>query len=121
MRGYVDATWGWEEVDQARRFDTSFDPARALIIQWHARPIGMLVVDHGANPVKVCSLEILPAQQNRGHGTAVLSGVIARAGDQPVWLQVLKVNPAKAWYQRLGFVVVGQTATHWQMLRAPSA
>lgn len=46
--------------------------------------------------------------------------VIREAGARPVWLQVLKVNPARALYERLGFRVVGQSDTHWHMLREPA-
>ncbi len=121
MHGYVDATWGWNEVDQLQRFDAAFDPSKTLIIELGAQPIGMVVVDHVRVPVKICSIEIAAEHQNRGHGTAIISRIIAHAADTPVWLQVLKVNPAKALYERLGFLVVGETSTHWQMVREPSA
>lgn len=121
MQGYVDATWGWNEVDQAQRFDAAFDPASTLIIELDEQPIGLLVVDRSCVPVRIRSIAISPAHQNKGHGTAILSRIIERAANNPVWLQVLKVNPAKALYRRLGFVVVAETSTHWQMVRKPSA
>lgn len=120
MREYVDATWGWNEADQAQRFAAAFDPSGTLIMALDALPVGWLVVDQSRVPVRICSLEISPAHQNKGHGTAVISRILGLAADKPVWLQVLKVNPAKALYQRLGFAVVGETSTHWQMLREPS-
>jgi len=119
MQDYVDATWGWNEVDQAQRFDAAFDPSSTLVIELDAQPIGMLVVDQSGVPVRICSMEISPAHQNKGHGSAIISRIID-TDDKPVWLQVLKVNPAKALYQRLGFVVIGETSTHWQMIREPS-
>ncbi len=39
----------------------------------------------------------------------------ARAEGVPVALQVLKVNPARHLYERLGFSVVGETAMHCLM------
>ena len=33
----------------------------------------------------------------------------------PVELQVIKVNPARGLYERLGFVVAGESETHWEM------
>ncbi len=121
MQDYVDATWGWNEADQAQRFEASFDPSSALIIESDDQPIGRLVVDQSGAAVKILSIEISPAEQNKGHGSAIISWVIGHAACNPVGLQVLKINPAKALYQRLGFVVVGETSTHWQMVRAPSA
>ena len=35
----------------------------------------------------------------------------------PVELQVLKVNPARRLYGRLGFQVTGETETHYLMQR----
>jgi ribosomal protein S18 acetylase RimI-like enzyme len=119
MRDYVDATWGWLEADQAKRFEASFDPSKVLIIELDEQPIGMLVVDLSHVPVRILSIEISPEHQKSGHGTAIISGIIERAAGQPVWLQVLKVNPARDLYERLGFVVVGETPTHWQMIREP--
>lgn len=121
MQGYIDATWGWNEVDQVRRFDATFAPSRTLIMELDERPIGMLVIDTSGTPIKICSIEIAPEHQNRGHGTIIISRIIEHAANKPVWLQVLKVNPAKALYRRLGFAVVSETSTHWHMFREPSA
>src|SRR5207248_4890163 len=38
---------------------------------------------------------------------------------QSVGLQVLKVNPARSLYKRLGFLTTGQTATHYLMRATP--
>ena len=63
------------------------------------------------------TIEILPEYQNRGVGSAVIRDVLAQAQAEglPVGLQVLKVNPARRLYERLGFNVVGETATHYLM------
>jgi ribosomal protein S18 acetylase RimI-like enzyme len=59
----------------------------------------------------------LPEFQGRGLGTTILGDVIehARMGRRPVSLQVLKVNPARRLYERLGFVISGESETHFQM------
>lgn len=63
----------------------------------------------------------MPAYQRRGIGAAILRDVIAeaRAGGHAVALRVLKVNPARRLYERLGFAVVGESDTHY-LMRTPS-
>lgn len=112
---------GWCETDQLRRFEESFDPDGLRIIEIDGEPIGALKVEMEVVPVRIWSIAIQPAHQRKGYGTAVISHVLQQAAGMPVWLQVLKVNPARALYERLGFVVVEETVTHWQMVRGPSA
>jgi hypothetical protein len=42
-------------------------------------------------------------------------GVLVARAAVPTVLQVLKVNPARQLYERLGFRRVGETATHFKM------
>lgn len=121
MRPYVEATWGWDEADQLTRFKASFEPSLRQIIELGDQPIGVLHVDVARSPIRLLSIQLLPAFQRQGHGTALIGEVLRQAKERPVWLQVLKANPAKSLYQRLGFRVVGDTETHWEMLRDPSA
>lgn len=121
MREYVASAWGWDEADQRRRFEAAFEPGLRWIIEHAGRAIGMLQVDFDATPVRLLNLQVAPSHQRRGLGSAVIGDVVRRAGARGVWLQVLKVNPAKALYARLGFGVIAETATHWQMLHATSA
>lgn len=121
MRPYVEATWGWNEADQIARFTGAFGPSSRQIIELGAQPIGAVHVDWSGSPVRLLNIQLLPALQRQGHGSAVIRALIQQAGSCPVWLHVLKVNPAKSLYERLGFQVIGHTETHWQMLRDPSA
>ena len=116
MRPYVEATWGWDEADQLARFRASFDPGLRHVIELGEEPIGVLHVDAGGSPVRLINIQLLPAFQRKGIGTALVRSVLSQAGERPVWLQVLKANPARSLYQRLGFRVIGHTDTHWQMV-----
>jgi hypothetical protein len=53
----------------------------------------------------------------QGFGAALLRQVQASATTRglPVRLNVLKVNPARALYERLGFVVVREDDARWSM------
>lgn len=82
--------------------------------------VGLLqVVDEGTQLV-VGKIELLPEHQGQGIGSTLLARVLdeARGRGVPVRLQVLRANtPARRLYERLGFVVVGETATHLEMER----
>jgi len=64
---------------------------------------------------------VLPTHQNQRLGTNVMQGLLAAAREKqiPLSLQVLKVNPARTLYERLGFAVIGETPTHYQMRWTP--
>ncbi len=117
MQEYVQQTWGWEEEWQQRYFQEHFDPAASQVVQLGGLDVGVVSIVEQPDRVFIGGIEILPKYQNRGIGTAILRGALDRARrlGKPVALQVLKVNPARALYERLGFTVRGETATHWQM------
>jgi ribosomal protein S18 acetylase RimI-like enzyme len=119
---YVAQIWGWNEDDQRRRFASAFDPSRYQIVQVLGEDIGAIEVDRGAREIAIANIELLPVWQGRGVGTALLRSALADAdaANLAVSLQVFKINPARRLYERLGFVVVGETATHYQMRRAVS-
>ncbi len=121
MRDYVEQTWGWERVWQEENFRAKFDIAGLEILEIEGRPIGAMAVKEEVERLLLRQIEIHPDWQELGIGTALVGEVIARAGIRglPVHLQVLKVNPARMLYERMGFLHVGETATHFLMHRPP--
>ena len=117
MRPYVEATWGWDEADQRRRFDAGFDPRRKRVVLLGGTPVGVLEVERRADALVLAVLEIAPAYQGRGVGTRLIRAVVAEAGPLPVTLRVLRANPARGLYERLGFAVTGTSPTHHTMRR----
>ena len=121
LKEYVAQTWGWNEADQQSRFSASFDPAQWQIVQLDGRNIGVLCLEREEGGLFLANIEILPPFQNRGIGTRIIEDILASARRDclPVRLQVLKVNPARRLYERLGFVVTSETDTHYLMGCAP--
>ena len=117
MRKYIEAVYGWNEMDQYRFFEKGFLPKELQIIQFEGRDVGMYNVQVRENDWFLCRIEVLPDCQKKGIGTAAIKGIIdgAREAAKPLRLQVFKVNPAKNLYRRLGFVVTGESETHIQM------
>jgi ribosomal protein S18 acetylase RimI-like enzyme len=121
MRNYVDKTWGWDEKWQRERFDEKFDPALLQIIEYDSRPIGYISVQRPGTEIFLAAIEIAPAFQNRGVGTQLISNLLNEADQSrlPLRLSVLKVNPARRLYERLGFQCIAETTTHFVMKREP--
>jgi ribosomal protein S18 acetylase RimI-like enzyme len=121
MQHYVAQTWGWDEAWQRNNFRQHFNPAECQVITYQGRACGFVSVLERETEVFLKFIEVLPEYQNHGIGTAVIKSILEEAhrSGQPVGLQVLKVNPARALYGRLGFITTGETATHYLMKATP--
>jgi len=120
LRDYVAQIWGWDEAFQAARFQERFDPACYQVVVVAGLDIGAVAVEWRDEVVFLADIEILSEWRGQGLGAAIVSTLLAEAGHRglPVALQVLKVNPARRLYERLGFRVVEETPTHELMRTA---
>ena len=117
---YVAATWGWDDDDQRRRFETAFVPDSQQIVTVGGVDAGVLRLVEGETFLEVGLVELLPEFQRQGVGTKLMQQVLERSRERgiPVQLQVLRANTgARRLYERLGFIVTGETPTHIQMTK----
>jgi ribosomal protein S18 acetylase RimI-like enzyme len=123
MRKYIDMTWGWDEEWQRTRFDDTFDPETSEVIESDLGPIGCISVKRGADEILLARIEIAPEYQNRGIGAQIIRELLSESDRKrlPARLFVLKVNPARRLYERLGFRCVEETPTHYVMMRRPES
>ena len=96
------------ESERRQRVLASFDCAEIILLA--GNPIGLLKVVRSPDEWHLVQIQILPEQQGKGFGSSILEKLLgdavqARVG---VSLSVLKANPARQLYERLGFRVVGQ-------------
>ena len=120
LRDPVEATWGtWDAALQERFADEWLATATPQVVMVGGEPAGYLEVEQRPTQVHVANIVLVPEVQGRGIGTRILQDVIADATARrlPVHLQVMKGNPARELYERLGFRRIGETAFHTQMLR----
>ena len=118
MRASVERTWGWDEVFQRRYFEEHWDPGPRRIIVVEGRDVGVVQVEWYVDEVFLALIEVGPAWQGRGIGTAVIRDVQAQAQEAglPVTLHVLKTNrDARRLYERLGFVIVERREERYVM------
>ena len=122
LKEYVAQTWSWDDVAQAARFRAGFNPETSRIVLIDGRAVGVLAVERRPDDIFITNIALLPEQQGCGLGAAIIGDVLAEAAQAGVAtvLQVLRVNPARHLYERLGFAVMGETSTHY-LLRAEPA
>jgi ribosomal protein S18 acetylase RimI-like enzyme len=121
MKPSVEATWGWDEVWQSDYFRQHFDPSRRQIVQTEGQDVGVISVEHRSDEYYLALIEILPAYQGRGLGSALIRDFIRAAQEcsLPAALHVLKANPAaRRLYQRLGFVIIAEEEVKYKMIYA---
>lgn len=124
MRPYVEQTWGrWEAAVQDEHFRRGYASGDWQVIVAKGADAGLLSVQRRADEIFLGLIEIHPRHQRQGLGTRILRQLQseAAASARPLRLRVLRVNPARRLYERLGFTVTGESATHTMMeWRAPA-
>lgn len=114
LKKYVTATWGWNEDWQREYFAKEFNTENGKIIVFENQDAGFLW--YKVNPFEnsLVSIKLLPEFQNKGIGTKIIKELIENS-DKSIILQVLKINPARCLYERLGFMVSNENNTHFEM------
>lgn len=89
----------------------------ALIAEYSGRPVGIAKCRETDDCIEIMQLQVLPEYQGRGIGKNIMSTFIEAAARQRkrLALSVLKANPAKRLYERLGFRVVGEDEYEFHM------
>ncbi len=113
--------WGWDEAWQAERFRNKFDASEKQIIQLDQQQVGCLSVIEENEGLFLAYIALMPDHQGRGIGTQLIKDVLRRGSmkGMPVRLRVLRTNPARALYERLGFTTCETTETHHLMIAHP--
>jgi ribosomal protein S18 acetylase RimI-like enzyme len=126
------SAWGWspEQQDvflrmqwtaQQRSYEMQYPEAEHSIILREGEPIGRMLVAHGEQVLTLVDIALLHGHRGQGIGGQLLRALIEQSDKErlPVRLQVLKTNPARRLYERLGFRQTGEDAVYFQMERLP--
>jgi len=115
----IEAYGTWDEEFQ-RRYTRQNLPHTRLIVA-HDTVVGWIAAAQKEHEVEILDIHVLPPHQRNGYGRAAISGIIRDASVErkAVSMGVLKNNPCRALYERLGFVATGETRTH-VLMKMPS-
>ena len=118
-RKYVEENFGqWDEEVQKEYFDKFINAVKenAYIIEYDNKDIGFYNGEVlGNGDYEIGNICIIPEYQGKGIGTKVLKDIIKQNIKRNIGLQYFKQNPVGDLYQRLGFVLVGESEYHYQM------
>ena len=109
----------WDESKQSTSFAEQWNVEDVQIITFEGRNVGWVQSAEMASENFLQQLFVTPQYQGRGIGSIVLQNLLKhweRMG-KPVVLTVLKNNPARRFYERHGFTVVGEVGVKFQMRR----
>ena len=101
MKPYVELTHEWDRT----KFREHFDPKIIKVIQADDIDIGMIKVEEREDYIYLGDIQIDIEYRGKGIGTKLIEKVInsGNLANKSVRLRVLKGNPVKALYLRLGF------------------
>lgn len=117
LRPYVEWAWGWDEAFQLAGFWKHHPLGQLQLIDVNGERAGALHVEDHADLHYVRMIFLLPAFQRRGVGAQLLLSELTRARQlgKPLHLKVIKINPAKRLYERLGFTVIAEDESTYLM------
>ena len=121
---YVEECWGtWDEENQRKYFESFINKYKdnAFIVIYKDKPIGFYngeLLENGNYEIgNIC---IIPEYQNNGIGSKILKDKLNENKDKNREIQFFKQNPVGKLYKRLGFIIVGETEFHYQMIKNKS-
>ena len=112
MRGLIIATWGsWDEERVQREAIEFTQSTNGKVIQIGDSSAGILVVDREPRQIWLRQIYLLPEHQGKGVGRRLVKDLLAEgaSANVPIRLRVLALNPASAFYVKLGFVITETT------------
>lgn len=119
MQDFISEIWGWNEQWQRTDFSAHFDPQGIMLAFQEHELAGYSHIENQDTLVFIRMLVVHPRHQRNGIGTKFLASVIASAGSKRVGLEVFKINEvAKAFYEKNGFNVEGETPSSLVMVHA---
>ena len=118
MKEYITQARGeWNEQREVAQFHRQLNISASKIIRVDGSDVGFISAPVSDGIVWIHTICILPEHQNHGIGSEIIQSVVAQAQKQKLLLHlsVLKVNPARRLYERLGFKVTQEAEHHYHM------
>ncbi len=123
MRVAITAARGyWDESNEAIQFQQQLQMQGTRIIVRNGVDVGFFMTVPSGKDTELHTICVAPEHQRQGIGTTITRRIIdeARLQNCGVVLSVLKANhAARSLYERLGFVVMSESSSHYRMRLLP--
>jgi GNAT superfamily N-acetyltransferase len=102
---------------QRESYRAQFPDASDQIVLIGGERAGRMLVHGSETEIRLVDISLCPEYRNRGIGSSLVKGLqrVAARAKLPLALHVAVTNPAVMLYLRLGFVVTGNTGSHYRM------
>ena len=116
MKNIISASYGWDESTQRQYAAESLQGNIVLVEGDRA---GVITLSDWQDQLHLTFMSLLPQYQGLGLGSRLIEYAKKRAVNQnrPLTLQVLKIHPARLFYERHGFKVYERNGTHKLLMR----
>ncbi|PCJ12634.1 MAG: hypothetical protein COB04_17505 [Gammaproteobacteria bacterium] len=117
MRPCIEATWGWDEEFQSNEFNSNLAPICFLIIVFDGENIGGFCLKDNEDHLYLEMILLEPKYQKSGIGKSAMSHImeLAKKNGLPLKLSVIKKNPVKPFYEKLGFSQYDEDESFYRM------
>jgi GNAT superfamily N-acetyltransferase len=121
MRGTIERLFGWDQTREERNFAVFFKVEEVRVIIADGEDVGWIQEQNEAGTINLGSLYVKPAMQGRGIGTKILGILLRSAADQSkaMTLAVVKINPARYFYEKRGFRITHEDQHKFYMRADP--
>lgn len=121
MRGMIEQLFGWDREREERNFAGFFKVSEVRIITADEESVGWIQEQVEDRTINLGSFYVIPEMQRRGIGTKVLNILLASAADEAkaVTLAVVKINPARYFYEKRGFRITHEDLHKFYMRADP--
>jgi ribosomal protein S18 acetylase RimI-like enzyme len=121
MRGMIERIFGWDQTREERNFAGFFKLDEVRIITADEQDVGWIQEQVDNRTINLGSFYVMPALQRRGIGTTVLDILLTHAADQSkaITLAVVKINPARHFYEKRGFRITHEDRDKFYMKTDP--
>ncbi len=117
MKPYVQELVTWDEQEQRATFAAQWKLDEVSIISVEGNDVGWFQVAELPAEIRLQKFYVSPQYQRSGIGSEVLGNlpVTWRSTGKKIVLRVLKNNPARRLYERLGFAVTADDGVTFRM------
>ena len=121
MHGMIERLFGWDQAREERNFAAFFKVEEVRIITADEQNVGWIQEQVEDRTINLGSFYVIPAMQGRGIGTKVLETLLTHAAAQSkaMTLAVIKINPARHFYEKRGFRITHEDQHKFYMRADP--